>query len=128
MIHIKLFEEMDSEKEIYHFYLHPCSTHSLYYAIPDKFDKDLRNDDNFIIGMYQTQFKEYLNTYYTKDRHGKLKGKTFIQFIGCKEIEMPEWTKKNLCTDKQKGIYYYQFVDYDWDKLGLDFSIESMLF
>ena len=57
------------DKQLCVIYTHPCSTNTLVYIIPKKFDEILKNDPNFKIGFYRTPFKEYLNKYYDDDRH-----------------------------------------------------------
>jgi hypothetical protein len=123
--HIKLFENFGTT--LYHFYEHPCSTHGLFYAIPNEWNDILEHDEDFKIGMYGTPFKEYLEEIYDQPRHGKLQGRHFIEHVGTKEMEMPKWAEKLRYEDEETGAYYYEFVDEynpkcEWSKLGVKFD------
>ena len=115
---MKTFENFTNDIT-YHVYKHPCSTHLLYYLIPDKYNDMLKNDKNFKIGMYKTPFKEYLNTFYDEKKHGS--NKSLIEHIGEYKIDIPKWAHKY---DTETGAYYYEFVDdfsknAEWVKLNI---------
>ena len=105
-----------SDETKYHVYEHPCSTCVLYYFIPDQFIDEIKNDKNFKIGFYGTDFNDYINKYYKKDHH--MKGSAYIISHDIFKLNLPDW-----CEDKynkhtlKNGMYYYEFDSADIKKL-----------
>ena len=114
------FNENKQDEKYFHLYLHPCSTSVLYYFIPDEFNDKLKSDKDFKIGYYGTDFKDYLSKIYDEERHGSLKGKNYIQYLGKKKLNI-EPKKHNIY--KYSDMYYYEYNGSDIpDSLKVHFN------
>ena len=106
---------MEIEKE-FHIYVHPCSLGALYYFIPDELNEIIKEDEDFKIGFYGTNFNEYLTKIYDKSEHGKLIGKTYIRCLGKKLLNI-EPLDCNIY--KYKDLQYYEFDMFELNTIEL---------
>jgi hypothetical protein len=91
----------------YQIFQHPCSTWTAIYLIPTDFLPLMISDNHFKIGVYGTDFCEYLNFGY-------------IYQIGEIELEnIPFESEKILTKAKNIDIFYYELPSSYAETLGI---------
>ena len=76
----------------------------------------IKEDKDFKIGFFETNFNEYLTKLYNKSEHGKLIGKTYIQCLGKKLLNI----KPLDCNIyKYKDLQYYEFDRFELNTIEL---------